>query len=127
MKKVGINYRSKLGTTLVEGERLELKIDRMTQNNEPIGDSAPLIYTPRKDGVIAAYDIRTDKWDIALDAMEKVNRTRGKISELGGMREAKKSINKEAKVNQTINRPPKRPKYLKWHFRPFNGYFRVRY
>jgi ribosomal protein S2 len=97
MKKVGINYRSKLGTTLVEGERLEIKIDRMTQNNEPIGDSAPLIYTPRKDGVIAAYDIRTDKWDIALNAMEKVNQTRGKISELGGMREAKKSIEKEAK------------------------------
>lgn len=97
MKKIGINYRSKLGTTLVEGERLELKIDRMTQNNEPIGDSAPLIYTPRKDGVIAAYDIRTDKWDIALDAMEKVNRTRGKISDLGGMREAKKSIEEEAK------------------------------
>lgn len=97
MKKVGINYKSKLGTVLVEGERLEIKIDRMTQNNEPIGDSAPLIYTPRKDGVIAAYDIRTDKWDIALDAMEKVNRTRGKISELGGMREAKKSIEEEAK------------------------------
>ena len=97
MKKVGINYRSKLGTTLVEGERLELKIDRMTQNNEPIGDSAPLIYTPRKDGVIAAYDIRTDKWDIALDAMEKVNRTRSKISELGGMREAKKSVDEEVK------------------------------
>lgn len=97
MKKVGINYRSKLETTLVEGERIELKIDRMTQNNEPIGDSVPLIYTPRKDGVIAAYDIRTDKWDIALDAMEKVNRTRGKISELGGMREAKKSIDEEAK------------------------------
>ena len=97
MKKVGINYRSKLGTALVEGERIELKIDRMTQNNEPIGDSAPLIYTPRKDGVVAAYDIRTDKWDIALDAMEKVNRTRGKISELGGMREAKKSIDEEAK------------------------------
>ena len=97
MKKVGINYRSKLETDLVEGERLELKIDRMTQNNEPIGDSAPLIYTPRKDGVIAAYDIRTDKWDIALDAMEKVNRTRSRISELGGMREAKKSIDEEAK------------------------------
>lgn len=97
MKKVGINYRSKLETTLVEGERLELKIDRMTQNNEPIGDSAPLIYTPRKDGVIAAYDIRTDKWDIALEAMEKVNRTRGKISELGGMREAKKNVDEEAK------------------------------
>ena len=94
MKKVGINYRSKLGTALVEGERIELKIDRMTQNNEPIGDSAPIIYTQRKDGVIAAYDIRTDKWDIALDAMEKVNRTRGKISELGGMREAGREIHR---------------------------------
>ena len=106
MKKIGINYRSKLGTALVEGERLELKIDRMTQNKEPIGDSAPLIYTPRKDGVVAAYDIRTDKWDIALDAMEKVNRTRGKISELGGMREAKKSIDEEANkaVAETILR-----------------------
>ena len=91
------SYRSKLGTALVEGERLELKIDRMTQNNEPIGDSAPLIYTPRKDGVIAAYDIRTDKWDIALDAMMKVNQTRGQISDLGGMREAKKRIDEEAK------------------------------
>ena len=36
MKKVGINYRSKLGTPLVEGERIELKIDRMTQNNRTI-------------------------------------------------------------------------------------------
>lgn len=97
MKKVGINYRSKLGTPLVEGEKIELKIDRMTQNNEPIGDSTPLVYTARKDGVIAAYDIRTDKWDIALEAMEKVNRTRGKISELGGMREAKKNVSEEAK------------------------------
>lgn len=97
MKKVGINYRSKLETNLVEGERIELKIDRMTQNNEPIGDSAPLIYTARKDGVIAAYDIRTDKWDVALNAMQKVNQTRGKIAELGGMREAKKSIDEEAK------------------------------
>ena len=97
MKKAGINYRSTLETALDEGERHELKIDRMTQNNEPTGDSAPLIYTPRKDGVIAADDIRTDKWDIALDAMEKVHRTRGKISELGGMREAKKSIDEEAK------------------------------
>ena len=69
----------------------------MTKTKRTGGDSAPLIYTPRKDGVIAAYDIRTDKWDVALDAMEKVNQTRSKISELGGMREAKKSIEEEAK------------------------------
>ena len=64
----------------------------MTENNEPIGETAPLIYTPRKDGVIAAYDIRTDKWEIALDAMSKVNKTRGQIVNLGGMSEAKKAV-----------------------------------
>lgn len=92
MKTVRILYKSNLQTELTEGERLECKIERMTENNEPIGETAPLIYTPRKDGVIAAYDIRTDKWDIALDAMSKVNKTRGQIVNLGGMNEAKKAV-----------------------------------
>lgn len=92
MKTVSVIYKSGLQTELTEGERLECKIERMTENNEPIGETAPLIYTPRKDGVIAAYDIRTDKWDIALDAMSKVNKTRGQIVNLGGMNEAKKAV-----------------------------------
>ena len=92
MKTVRVLYKSSLQTELTEGERLECKIERMTENNEPIGETAPLIYTPRKDGVIAAYDVRTDKWDIALDAMNKVNKTRGQIVDLGGMSEAKKAV-----------------------------------
>lgn len=92
MKTVRILYKSSLQTELTEGERLECKIERMTENNEPIGETAPLIYTPRKDGVIAAYDVRTDKWDIALDAMSKVNKTRDQIVKLGGMNEAKKAV-----------------------------------
>ena len=92
MKTVKVLYKSSLQTELTEGERLECKIERMTENNEPIGETAPLIYTPRKDGVIAAYDVRTDKWDIALDAMSKVNKTRGQIVNLGGMNEAKKAV-----------------------------------
>jgi hypothetical protein len=92
MKTIRVLYKSSLQTELTEGERLECKIERMTENSEPIGETAPLIYTPRKDGVIAAYDIRTDKWDIALDAMSKVNKTRGQIVNLGGMNEAKKAV-----------------------------------
>ena len=92
MKTIRVLYKSSLQTGLTEGERLECKIERMTENNEPIGETAPLIYTPRKEGVIAAYDIRTDKWDIALDAMSKVNKTRGQIVNLGGMNEAKKAV-----------------------------------
>ena len=56
-----------------EGETIEAKVRRVVQNNEPISDGAPIIYTERKDGVIPAYDIRTDRWIIALDAMDKVN------------------------------------------------------
>lgn len=55
-----------------EGERIEEKMERIVNNNEPISDGAPLIYTERKDGVMPEYDIRADKWDIAIDAMDKV-------------------------------------------------------
>lgn len=55
-----------------EGESIEQKIDRIVNNNEPISDGAPIIYTERKDGVMPEYDIRADKWDIAIDAMDKV-------------------------------------------------------
>lgn len=55
-----------------EGERIEEKIDRILNNNEPISDGAPIIYTERKDGVMPEYNIRADKWDIAIDAMDKV-------------------------------------------------------
>lgn len=55
-----------------EGEPIEKKIDRIVNNNEPISDGAPLIYTPRQAGVLPEYDIRTDRFDIAIDAMDKV-------------------------------------------------------
>ena len=55
------------------GESIETKVRRITENNEPITDGAPIIYTNRDDGVLAAYNIRTDRWDIAQQAMEAVN------------------------------------------------------
>lgn len=55
------------------GERIETKVRRITENNEPITDGAPIIYTNRDDGVLPAYNIRTDRWDIAQQAMEAVN------------------------------------------------------
>jgi hypothetical protein len=56
-----------------EGERIETKVARITENNEPITDGAPIIYTKRENGVLPAYDIRTDRWDIAQQAMDAVN------------------------------------------------------
>lgn len=54
------------------GESLEEKVRRITTTREPIENSAPMIYTDRKDGVLPQYDIRTDRWEIAQNAMDKV-------------------------------------------------------
>lgn len=59
-----------------EGERLEEKIKRITQNKEPIKDGAELIYSDRSEGVNPATDIRTDKWEIAAQSMDKVHQMR---------------------------------------------------
>ncbi len=55
-----------------EGETIEQKVERILDNKEPIKDGAPLVYTERKDGVQAGYNIRTDRWEVAVDAMDKV-------------------------------------------------------
>ena len=57
------------------GERIEQKIERILHNGEPITDGAPIVYTERKDGVLPQYDIRTDRFDVAVDAMSKVDKT----------------------------------------------------
>ena len=54
--------------TTYEGETIEAKVNRIVNNGEPITDGTPIIYTERKDGVLPEYDIRTDRWDIAIDA-----------------------------------------------------------
>ena len=56
-----------------EGESIENKVCRITENNEPITDGAPIIYTNRDDGVLPAYNIRTDRWEVAQAAMDAVN------------------------------------------------------
>ena len=37
-----------------DGESIENKVQRITENNEPITDGAPIIYTNREDGVLPA-------------------------------------------------------------------------
>ena len=72
----------------MEGETIELKITRLLENKEPIDDGAPVIYTARKDGVDPAYNIRTDRFEIAAEIMDKVNRD--KIAKTEGTPEPEK-------------------------------------
>lgn len=58
-----------------EGESLETKIERIINNKEPIKDGAPILYTPRKEGVLASTNIRTDRFEIAAEAMSGVSKS----------------------------------------------------
>lgn len=58
-----------------EGETIEKKLQRITQTKEPIEATSPIIFTERDEGVLAETDIRTDRWEIAREAMDAVNKS----------------------------------------------------
>lgn len=74
-----------------EGETVEEKIRRIVNNKEPIKDGAPLIYTDRKDGVSPAHDIRTDRFEVAIEATDKISKA------YKAKRENKPTIGEQAK------------------------------
>lgn len=57
------------------GETIEMKMERVINSGEPISEGATIIYTDRREGVRPEYNIRTDRWDVALDAMDKVTKS----------------------------------------------------
>lgn len=59
-----------------DGESIETKVERVVQNKEPIEDGAEIIYTEKKQGVQPQYDIRTDKWEVAQEAMNLAHANR---------------------------------------------------
>jgi hypothetical protein len=44
----------------------------MVHDKEPIEDGAELVYQDRSAGVDPAYNVRTDRWELAVEAMDKV-------------------------------------------------------
>ena len=60
----------------------------------------PTIYTEKKDGVRPEYDIRTDRFEIAIDAMDKINQsTADQIAKNKGETEAAKNFGTEGKTD----------------------------
>ena len=55
------------------GEPIEIKVARLLSQEEPIKDQVPLIYTEKKTGVNPEYNIRTDRFMIAMEAMGKIS------------------------------------------------------
>lgn len=56
-----------------QGESIERKVQRIVNENGPIEDGAPIIFQERADGVKPEFNIRTDRWDVAIEAMDKVS------------------------------------------------------
>lgn len=105
MKKDIIRERKTIKTGFpveaYEGESIEDKCARIVENNEPISDGAPLTYTKRADGVRPEYNIRTDKWDVAIETMNKVAQAKkNKIKE-----NMSKGLTEKPKTEQPTEQP----------------------
>lgn len=60
----------------------------------------PTIYTEKKDGVLPEYDIRTDRFEVAIEAMDKINQSSAnKIAKNRGETEAVKDFGTEEKTD----------------------------
>lgn len=58
-----------------EGESIEEMLRRALINKEPIKGQAKLTYNDRKDGVLPQHDIRTDRFEVAMLATDKIHAT----------------------------------------------------
>lgn len=60
----------------------------------------PTIYTEKKDGVRPEYDIRTDRFEVAIDAMDKINQSAAnQIAKNKGETESVKTFGTEGKTD----------------------------
>ena len=87
-----------------EGEPIELKVERILTNKEPITDGAPIIYTDKKNGVRPEMDIRTDRWEIAAGAMDVVHKNKAAKSE------KKAEVPNTSEKKNSSGEPPKNSK-----------------
>lgn len=60
----------------------------------------PTIYTEKKDGVMPEYDIRTDRFEVAIDAIDKINQSMAsQIAKNKGETESVKDFGTETKTD----------------------------
>ena len=57
-----------------KGETIEEKVRRIMHNGEPVTDGAPQIYTEFGEGVVPETNIRADRFDLALDVNDAIQK-----------------------------------------------------
>ena len=73
INKIRVNNFAGMIKMIDSGETLIKKCQRILDEGEPLTDGAPMIYTPKQAGVKPECNVRTDKWDKAMNAMDRVN------------------------------------------------------
>lgn len=85
-----------------EAEPREVKLRKIISGESSNMEDGvfPTIYTEKRDGVLPEYDIRTDRFEVAIDAMDKINQsTANQIAKNKGETEAVKDFGTEAKTD----------------------------
>lgn len=89
------NYSTSLeNPELFEAESLEQKLRRVSATGEPIEAEVDLIFQERSDGIDASCDIRTDRFDMALEAADSITKS------YLAMREKKTEVVKPEDANE---------------------------
>lgn len=85
-----------------QAEPREVKLRKIIsgESNDMEDGVFPTIYTEKKDGVQPEFDIRTDRFEVAIDAIDKINQSMAnQIAKNKGETEAVKDFGTEGKTN----------------------------
>lgn len=85
-----------------QAEPREVKLRKIIngESNSMEDGVFPTIYTEKKDGVLPEYDIRTDRFEVAIDAMDKINQYKAsQVAKNKGETEAVKDFGTEGKTD----------------------------
>lgn len=77
MNRVAISQKTSLiANVSYIGESIERKIERFMETNERLDeDNVPIIHMAREEGINPNYNIRSDRFELALDALDIVHKS----------------------------------------------------
>lgn len=85
-----------------QAEPREVKLRKIIngESNDMEDGVFPTIYTEKKDGVQPEFDIRTDRFEVAIDAIDKINQSvANQVAKSKGETEALKDFGTEGKTD----------------------------
>ena len=102
--KTAINRRGCINdpNLTYQAEPREVKLRKIIsgESNNMEDGVFPTIYTEKKDGVQPEFDIRTDRFEVAIDAIDKINKSvANQIAKTKGETESAKEFGTGAKTD----------------------------